>query len=376
MAETYSSNLQLTLIGTGDLAGSWGGVVNNNIGSGLETAITGYYNVVYASADQQVYINNNQFSNTGGSSSSNGRNIYFYCSGTNFSSQYLYVPANQKLYVVNNATSAGVIKVSNGSIGSPSGAAVTVPNGSTSFVYNDGTNINLIAYSPLAISTPYTFAMPVSGTAVTINGAINYYATKINGVSTSGQSLGLFVAAGTTTADTALYLSNYNSSVSLMRVAGDGSVTIGTGIANEGAGTLNVQSGYYINGVNQFQSGSFTGTYTGFSSASTATIYYSIAGNSCTLAITAPSVVNSNSSSLTLTNIPSNCQPTRQQYLAIPDGSMQNNGGPVYALASAGASAFISTSTISFLLNNSLSGWASSNNKGPTVTISVTYLLN
>ena len=184
MAETYSSNLQLTLIGTGDLAGSWGGVVNNNIGSGLETAITGYYNVVYASADQQLYINNNQFSNIGGASSSDGRNIYFYCSGTNPSSQYLYVPANQKLYVVNNATSAGVIKVSNGSIGSPSGAAVTVPNGTVALVYNDGTNINLIAYSPInfSLSTPYTFATPVSGTAVTVNAVSGSPALTLNGI--------------------------------------------------------------------------------------------------------------------------------------------------------------------------------------------------
>ena len=338
MAETYSSNLQLTLIGTGDLAGSWGGVVNNNIGSGLETAITGYYNVVYASADQQVYINNNQFSNIGGASSSDGRNMYFYCSGTNPSSQYLYVPANQKLYVVNNATSAGVIKVSNGSIGSPSGTAVTVPNGTIALVYNDGTNINLIASSSPAVASltgPVTIAAG-TGTSLTINGVAG---TAALNVQTTG-------------------------------------ISIGTGLTDQGAGTLNVQNGIYLGGVNQFQNGSFTATYTGLVFSPTATCYYSIAGKSCTVWLSSTATA-SNSATFTITGLPTACYPARNQYFPVPDAAMYNNGLYVGVANGNGAYGQINTSGVfTFLYNNNPNGWSSTNVKGIGSGFAITYLLN
>ena len=275
MAETYSSNLQLTLIGTGDLAGSWGGVVNNNIGSGLETAITGYYNVVYASADQQVYINNNQFSNTGGASSSNGRNIYFYCSGTNPSSQYLYVPANQKLYIVNNATSAGVLVVSNGSIGSPTGTNVTVPNGTILLVYNDGTNINLV-------------------------------------------------------------------------------------------------------GASQLQSGSFTGTLTGFTSPPSPSFRWSISGDIVHLTCTSNSAAISNATTMTLTNLPSAIQPTNGQVI-ISDGFTDNGNnvvGETYVASGSPTVTFylLSTTAVTNRLQG-LTAFTATGLKGIGTTFSIMYSL-
>jgi hypothetical protein len=41
MATTYSNNLRLNLIGTGDQAGVWGVTTNTNLGTLLEAAIAG-----------------------------------------------------------------------------------------------------------------------------------------------------------------------------------------------------------------------------------------------------------------------------------------------------------------------------------------------
>jgi hypothetical protein len=41
MASTYSTNLKLELIGTGEQAGTWGTTTNTNLGTALEQAIVG-----------------------------------------------------------------------------------------------------------------------------------------------------------------------------------------------------------------------------------------------------------------------------------------------------------------------------------------------
>jgi hypothetical protein len=42
MTSTYSPNLKLTLMGTGDQSGTWGDTTNTNLGTLVEEAIAGY----------------------------------------------------------------------------------------------------------------------------------------------------------------------------------------------------------------------------------------------------------------------------------------------------------------------------------------------
>jgi len=42
MASTYSTNLAIELIGTGEQSGTWGVTTNTNLGTLLEQAISGY----------------------------------------------------------------------------------------------------------------------------------------------------------------------------------------------------------------------------------------------------------------------------------------------------------------------------------------------
>jgi hypothetical protein len=75
----------------------------------------------------------------------------------------------------------------------------------------------------------FTLAAPTSGIAFTVNGVANQYTQNVVGSSTSGQSLGLLVQAGTTSADEALYIRNQSGSENFMTIYGDGHGALGPG---------------------------------------------------------------------------------------------------------------------------------------------------
>jgi hypothetical protein len=97
----------------------------------------------------------------------------------------------------------------------------------------------------------YTFNAPTAGTGVTFNGLANNFTTMVVASSTSGQSFGEQVKAGTTAADWNTQWTNQSGGTILGTIYGNGGMTIGnapTG-GDKGAGTINVSSGYYVNGV-------------------------------------------------------------------------------------------------------------------------------
>lgn len=72
-----------------------------------------------------------------------------------------------------------------------------------------------------------TINAPTSGVALTANGFTNSFAAQINGSSTSGQSQGLFVVAGTNSADIAFKVSNQINTIAYFQVSGNGSGFLG-----------------------------------------------------------------------------------------------------------------------------------------------------
>jgi hypothetical protein len=133
MASTYSPNLRLELITTGEQQGTWGSTTNTNLGTLLEEAIGGYVSVtVTDGADTTLTTSNG--------SADQSRNMVINLAGTLTATRNVICPAIEKLYVVKNATTGGfavTFKVS-GQTG------VSVPNGSTYFLYVDGTDARLI----------------------------------------------------------------------------------------------------------------------------------------------------------------------------------------------------------------------------------------
>ena len=128
MASTYSSNLKLQLMGTGDNAGTWGDVTNVNLGTALEEAVAGTVDVSFSSSDVTLTL-------TDANTAQSARNMRLNLTGTSGGARNLIVPAIEKMYVVNNSLAdACTVKVS-GQTG------VAVPAGKTTLLFNNGTDI-------------------------------------------------------------------------------------------------------------------------------------------------------------------------------------------------------------------------------------------
>lgn len=126
---TYSTNLALTLIGTGEQAGTWGDTTNTNLGTLLEQAISGYVTqAVSTGTDTTITIPNG--------STGVARNMYIELTGTGGTNTNLIVPANKKLYYIYNNTSSGQVTVKvSGQTG------VSIPNGKKYSLVSNGSDI-------------------------------------------------------------------------------------------------------------------------------------------------------------------------------------------------------------------------------------------
>ena len=125
---TYSQSLKLTLLANGEGAGTWGQTTNTNLGTLLEQAITGVQSIVMTDADYTL-------SNLNGASDE-ARNPVLVVTGTNAAVRDIIAPLVNKQYLVVNNTTGGYDIRIRGS----SGFIVSIPNGSSVFVYCDGTN--------------------------------------------------------------------------------------------------------------------------------------------------------------------------------------------------------------------------------------------
>jgi len=139
MTSTYSTNLKLNLMGTGDQSGTWGSTTNTNLGTLIEEAIVGY--VTQAVADSatptSLTIPNG--------ASSNGRNYVIELTGVLTANRTVEVPAVDKPYIFYNNPTGGytvTVKVS-GQTG------VTIKAGKKAIVYTNSTDVIEVANAPV-----------------------------------------------------------------------------------------------------------------------------------------------------------------------------------------------------------------------------------
>jgi len=132
MPSTYSTNLKIELIALGEQVGTWGTTTNTNLGTALEQAVIGRANVSFTTdANKTLTISNTN-------AAQDARALFLNLSSTLSltATRDLIVPAIFKNYMVKNGTTGGQsIRVI------VAGVGVTIPNGKTALVYNDGTDI-------------------------------------------------------------------------------------------------------------------------------------------------------------------------------------------------------------------------------------------
>jgi len=192
MASTYSTNLGLELIGTGDQSGTWGATTNTNLGTLLEEAIGGY--VTQAITDGSAATTTITIPN---GASGVARNMFIEMTGAlTYATTSLIVPAKEKMYFVYNNTSGGfavTVKVS-GQTG------ILVPNGKKVVLTCNGTDI-VEAHTAIVGNATMGGTLGVTG-ATTLSSTLGV--TGVTTVAAGSAALPAIVST-TGTADTGLW---------------------------------------------------------------------------------------------------------------------------------------------------------------------------
>lgn len=158
MPSTYSTNLKLELIATGEQSGTWGTTTNTNLGTLLEQAIAGY--VTQAVTDGAATV-----LTIPDGASSNGRNYVIELTGALTANRTVEVPAVDKPYIFFNNTTGGfsvTVKVS-GQTG------VTIANGKKAIVYTNSTDVINVVNAPVQESQFGTGVLTFLGTPSSAN---------------------------------------------------------------------------------------------------------------------------------------------------------------------------------------------------------------
>jgi hypothetical protein len=184
MASTYSQ-YKLELIGTGEQAGTWGATTNNNFGSATPGTYQGFEQAIGGKATIDLSAGGTiALTLTNSNAAQNARALFFDLGGSPSGAVTLQVPAIQKSYIVKNGSGQTVTVEISG------GTGVAVPNGSTTVVYADGTNVVTgLNYAP-ALTLGAALPVASGGTGATT-------LTANNVVIGNGTSAVQFVAPGT-----------------------------------------------------------------------------------------------------------------------------------------------------------------------------------
>jgi hypothetical protein len=153
---TYSTNLKIELIGTGEQAGTWGATTNENFANVFEQAIVGRGNPSFGS-DANLTL-----TYTDSVASQTARNLYLNVTSSVSltATRNLVVPTINKTYVVENNTTGSqsiLVKTS-------AGSGVTVPNGKRVALYVNGTDV-VAAFNHISTALSLGDTLSVAGTS-------------------------------------------------------------------------------------------------------------------------------------------------------------------------------------------------------------------
>ena len=140
MASTFSSDLSLELVATGEKAGLWGAITNTNLQL-LQTATSGYVEVTLSSGNVNLDLSD-------GSATANGKNLYIKVVGTLSGNASLTMPAttsggnaNRVFFVEDGTTRGGAgdsYTVTLLTTGQSASTQVPLPEGAKVLVYSRG----------------------------------------------------------------------------------------------------------------------------------------------------------------------------------------------------------------------------------------------
>jgi len=159
MASSTSTDLKLELITTGEKSGTWGTITNTNLQI-LEQAASGYLSLAVGGADVALSLANH--------ATANGKNLYYKLTGTLTAARTVTMPDGaERVFIVEDATARSSSNYTL-TVKTVSGTGVTLPVGSTTILYSDGTNVTGKLQTKGYYTPPSTYTA-VNGDQLLIN---------------------------------------------------------------------------------------------------------------------------------------------------------------------------------------------------------------
>jgi len=149
MASSYSNDIKLELMVTGEKSGLWGNITNTNLQI-LEQAASGYLSLAVGAADVNLVLTDG--------ATSNGKNLYFKLTGTLTGNRVVTMPdSSERVFVVEDGTDRSSAHYTL-TVKTFSGTGITLATGAKALLYSDGTNVNqgMINKGYKSTTTSYT----------------------------------------------------------------------------------------------------------------------------------------------------------------------------------------------------------------------------
>lgn len=231
MTTAYTSLLGLALPVTGELSGSWGGVVNDYITQYMDAAVAGAQVISGSQTTVTLSTTNGiALSQAGSGATGSAQYAIIRCTGNPASMLTVTAPATSKVYLVLNATSTNQsVKV----VGAGPTTGVTIAAGRAALIAWNGSDFVVVATNDL---TALSGTLPVSmgGTGQT---------SYTDGQLLIGNSTGNTLNKATLTAGSGISITNGSGSITIAATGGTGTVTAVTAsspLASSGGTTPNI----------------------------------------------------------------------------------------------------------------------------------------